>query len=550
MAAGGTGGSANGAAGTIFIKTPGTNGTLIVDNNNLVTTLYANIAAGDYTGLFDQIQLNLKGNLWLPITSTVTVSATNIILGDGTTGYLRVDGTLSLPVTYTQSGYGIVWSSMTTLAGVTSWTVGGTSGAVVTHEYNSTTEVHKTSFPTVTNLTVASNGQINVLGRGYVGGQGPGKPLCNFSGGSYGGGGGSESGCSGPAYGSYNAPVNIGSGGGDSSGGGAVILNVTNNLTLNGSISAQGTSSGNSGSGGSIFLTVSSLLGNGSLNASGGSNNRGGSGGRIAVIGSTASFTGTWLAAGGTGGSANGGPGTIFIQSPGKTGTLIVDNNNISSLQFANVPAGDYSSLATYFDLIQLNHMGGLWFAQPSTVTLTATDFLGDGTTGYLKVDGALNLPATYTMSGYGLMVSTLTSLSVTSLTVGGSSGAVITNPYNGSTEIYKTSFTVTNLTVASNGQINVLGRGYAANQGPGKPPCNFSGGGYGGGGGSESGCSGPAYGSYSAPVNIGSGGGDSSGGGAVILNVTNNLTLNGSISAQGDVQRKLRLRRQYLLNR
>ena len=81
---------------------------------------------------------------------------------------------------------------------------------------------------------------------------------------------GSESGCSGPAYGSYSAPINIGSGGGDASGGGAVILNVTNNLTLNGSISAQGTSSDNSGSGGSIFLTVSSLLGSGSLNASGG----------------------------------------------------------------------------------------------------------------------------------------------------------------------------------------------------------------------------------------------------------------------------------------
>ena len=101
----------------------------------------------------------------------------------------------------------------------------------------------------------------------------------------------------------------------------------------------QGTSSDNSSApAGSIFLNGKFIVGGGSgitqCQRRRRNTNRGGSGGRIAVIGSTASFTGTWLAAGGTGGFANGGPGTIFIQSPGKTGTLIVDNNNISSLQF------------------------------------------------------------------------------------------------------------------------------------------------------------------------------------------------------------------------
>src|SRR4029077_6059062 len=86
------------------------------------------------------------------------------------------------------------------------------------------------------------------------------------------------------------------------------------------------------GSGGSIYITATSLSGNGLLSAFGGNwspDGRVGGGGRIAVIASTSAWTGTWRAWGNA--ASNGGTsaaGTVFIQSPGKNGTLIVDNNN------------------------------------------------------------------------------------------------------------------------------------------------------------------------------------------------------------------------------
>ena len=172
---GGGSGATSGAAGTVFIKTPGTNGTLIVDNNNIATFgVYTILNSADYTGVFDQIQLNHAGSSQMVYPSTVIVTASNLF-GDGTTGYLRVDGRLDMPATYTMSGYGLILSSMTNLTTLTNLTVGGSSGAVITHEYNGSSEVHKASM-TLTNLTIASNGLIDVTGRGYSAGQGPGKP--------------------------------------------------------------------------------------------------------------------------------------------------------------------------------------------------------------------------------------------------------------------------------------------------------------------------------------------------------------------------------------
>src|SRR5258708_3979295 len=100
-------------------------------------------------------------------------------------------------------------------------------------------------------MTILTGGKIDVTGLGYASDNGPGIGTCGSFGASYGGEGGvPTAGCKGPTYGSYSAPTNIGSGGhvgggGTTSAGGAVILNITNTLTVNGSILTDGLTTAN-----------------------------------------------------------------------------------------------------------------------------------------------------------------------------------------------------------------------------------------------------------------------------------------------------------------
>ncbi|MGH7274129.1 MAG: hypothetical protein ACREIQ_06725, partial [Nitrospiria bacterium] len=108
----------------------------------------------------------------------------------------------------------------------------------------------------------------------------------NGSGGGYGGEGGSSGGGvrGGRTYGSANAPVEPGSGGGSTtqgpggSGGGAIGLEVMGTLTMDGVISSNGQSGttaddfgAGGGSGGSISVTAGRIMGGGSFVAPGGS---------------------------------------------------------------------------------------------------------------------------------------------------------------------------------------------------------------------------------------------------------------------------------------
>src|SRR4029077_18896940 len=108
---------------------------------------------------------------------------------------------------------------------------------------------------------------------------------------------------------SYLAPTDIGSGGRGTrdSGGGAVILNVTSTVTIQGSILANGAVDVWGGSGGSIFITASGISGNGTLSAVGGASGQSAAagGGRIAVIASTSSWTGVTKAWGNPGSFSN-----------------------------------------------------------------------------------------------------------------------------------------------------------------------------------------------------------------------------------------------------
>ena len=236
------------------------------------------------------------------------------------------------------------------------------------------------------NVTVASNGTLSVNGQGFTSCAGPAAGSNNLyygaGGGAYGGMGGNSSGNGMGAtnlYGSVVAPMALGSGGGvdiysgysgsiGGSGGGALaLLAGSGTVTVNGTISANGSApspinrQGGGGSGGSIYIVCSQLTGGGLISADGGAGgNRadwesggGGGGGRIKLDYSASSFTGTVSVAGGSGGTGAsvgeaGYPGTFsfpdgsdvtvkrsFALAPGSYNipTLIVRSNAILSCQ-------------------------------------------------------------------------------------------------------------------------------------------------------------------------------------------------------------------------
>src|ERR1017187_9555119 len=210
------------------------------------------------------------------------------------------------------------------------------------------------------NATIQAGGGIIADGAGYVGSQGPGAGKSYSTsvgyvggGGGYGGYGaaggapGSYAAVGGGTYGSVIAPTDLGSGGGTYSayaiggaGGGAIRLNVTGLLLLDGRISANGNpglTDGGGGSGGSVWLTVGTLAGAGTISANGGAGNGfslggggGGSGGRVAIQYAVNLFFGATSACGG-GGAAWGGAGTVYSKANNQSwGLVLVDNGGQS----------------------------------------------------------------------------------------------------------------------------------------------------------------------------------------------------------------------------
>ncbi|MFB6115951.1 MAG: hypothetical protein ABEK10_00420, partial [Candidatus Nanosalina sp.] len=173
---------------------------------------------------------------------------------------------------------------------------------------------------TTTNFTLDSSSRIDTDARGYA--NGPGQGLSNGfgGGGGFGGrGGGRYIGEGGSMYGSKLYPTQMGSGSYDGQrGGGAVYIDASNDLVVNGDITANGQSGTAGGSGGSILLKAGDFSGMGLLQADGGDGNSraGGAGGRIAVHApSYAAWTGTVYTRGGTGNGYKGGPGTTYPEN-------------------------------------------------------------------------------------------------------------------------------------------------------------------------------------------------------------------------------------------
>jgi hypothetical protein len=260
------------------------------------------------------------------------------------------------------------------------------SGGTITHSPGTSVVVGTVNIDVQTgDLIVNAGGSIDVTGKGYYRNNGPG--MGSYEAGSgYGGyGGTSPAGLTGgPAYGSIDNPVHLGSGGYNSSrggdGGGLIKLVIANDLIVNGSIYANGTaggtsslSAGSGASGGSINITVSNLWsGSGEIASKGGSGGTylhaaaGGGGGRISITGYISkTFSGNLSAIGGDGpanynGSSiptDGGAGTLFLQPNGESPDIIIDNSGNVDLDSGGITPISYTSVVDVVEMVNYSYV-------------------------------------------------------------------------------------------------------------------------------------------------------------------------------------------------
>lgn len=348
-------------------------------------------------------------------------------------------------------------------------------------------------------MTIDSTSAIDVRGRGYPGGTGPGAGTTNGSSNS-GAGHGGPGGLvpyplarGGGTYGSVMTPTTLGSGGGSPSagysagatGGGATHLQVGGMLTLDGLLAADAAASAaGGGSGGSVWIVATRLTGKGSISACGGSAGSttcaSGGGGRIALDCSLNTFTGVVSAwGGGSQFDSNpqpGAAGTILRKSSGAKPKLTIDNGGRIHAARSTLPLRWYfSGDVELLRAAKLGHEPGF----PDGLQFSISD----------------------------------------------------------------------NLTIDDTSSIDLTGAGYPADSGPGKGLSDGSnpagGGGHAGLGGKGSGVGGltggQTYGDAAAPEFLGSGGGfygslrtGYAGGGRAHVQVGGVLTNNGSIKADG----------------
>lgn len=437
-----------------------------------------------------------------PTTTTDVVidgnSGTNPILSSSTSiATLSIGQTTPSTLTYSN------WNtSLIVLFGDTHIYGNGT----ITHADNSTGSEHRVNLQVLGNLIIDSGGIVTADKLGFDEGQGPGRGTDGglAAGGGYGGRGGNVGANSGGLpYGSVTAPIDLGSGGGidavgtSGSGGGAIKLDVSGAITNNGTISANGENrigDAAGGSGGSVHLLCTDLAGSGSITATGGNghptNRGGGGGGRIAI-----DCVGTYSYS-----------GTISLSQGGGYPNL---DNHLAA------PGTLYMS--------NWNHM-------PSLISYGLA--LPVATYNFSGLDLVVSNGATFMLYGSTeCTVRSLTLLNNSTMRCGGD-----TNLGNGVT------VTAGNITVDSGCRIVADGFGFIEGQGPGKGAAGSlaAGGGYGGAGGAASGPGGTNYGSVTAPMDLGSGGGidsvgtSGSGGAAIRLNVSGTITIDGLISANG----------------
>jgi len=357
----------NGGAGTIFMKSTSQNyGDLIIDNNNFdgVTGL----VDGEYH--FDSIIIKGKSKLELSSEDNVgvgiikvsngclensgVINVDEVVLGDG--GEMYHEGGEFIP-NYIEIKEGGVFylDDRVEVSNIDIRT-----GGKLTHSAGDR------DFDLVVrdSLVIEEGGSIDVSGKGYGGGEGPGAGGYGLDGGGagYGGKGGDScrGGVGGEVYGSIIEPCDLGSSGGSDGqreggmGGGIVTLDILGTLTIDGSITANGMNGAlgsyswdrntGGGSGGSIYITVGTITGSGVITAHGGNgpsyscySGGGGGGGRIAIYYEEKDiFLGIITVMGGSG-YQYGQEGTIYLKRNEDEGEVVSvdlpDGGNVTKLQ-------------------------------------------------------------------------------------------------------------------------------------------------------------------------------------------------------------------------
>ena len=389
--------------------------------------------------------------------------------------------------------------------------------------------------------------------------------------------------------GGYNSPASDGG-----AGGGAVRIDVSGHAVVNGTISADGvkgtgaSSVFSGGSGGSIYLTCNTFAGTGGvMRANGGGDAaqaymRTGGGGRIAVVASdtvaqnalptpSVSFSAGREETGSSSPSYRGDIGTVYLLyerwlpatlTPAYNGRFggfsswTRDSLTISNGWIGTLEEGWQMTVTN--DLRVLGNDGRLDVSN-ATVTVGGSVFLdagslylyGGGTSGSsLSCGTALTLTngaLFQVQAGVTNDVATNSGaqVSVPVRMVVGASCSVI--PYSHPTNGGSVLFSVGDLLVAAGGEIDADEAGFSGAMtpnspgfGPGRGRAAYCGAGYGGiGAGSGGAGNGLTYGNSNAPVHPGSGGGSyldhgGRGGGLVRVEATGTITVNGTISADG----------------
>ena len=185
--------------------------------------------------------------------------------------------------------------------------------------------------------TLTVLGSIDVTGLGYSTRETyPGETPSNDAntGGSHIGKGG-EWGSIGTTYGSIYRPQEMGAGGNDVRGGGAVKIEAAT-IVVNGSIRANGAErSGGAGAGGSVWIRGTKITGTGTIEANGGRNTQccnygGGGGGAVSVEYTDPASVVPVMSAKAISSRNNGGAGSVYVKGATATyGNLVVDADNI-----------------------------------------------------------------------------------------------------------------------------------------------------------------------------------------------------------------------------
>ncbi len=487
------------------------------------------------------------------------------------------------------------WTTCLTASNVTILT----NGTMTLPPAFTTNQMSNRVWVVCTNFMLNAGGRILADERGYFCAMGPGSGGSGSgysSGGGYGGQGGMglSKYAVGPAYGSTSEPIAPGSGGGVSvgsvygHGGGAVRIEASGEVTVNGTVSANGRNGGvagqaggGGGSGGAIFITCASFGGNtnGLLQANGGKGSTdagyiqyaygAGGGGRIAVV--YQSLAGT--------------PGVRFSANCGAIAPYPVDINSPTEKTAAQMGTLYFSDSALLDNVLTAwsgtaSGMNGYFVFQSTNMWVPGSLLsLNNSTWGILE-GFTLQIPNDLTVVTGGLVVAThanlmcdgnLTMSEGARLVVyGGETNAIYTNsygarvtiantltvgsncwiyPYSHSTNGGSVLLRVGALAIRNGGGIDADGRGYARGTGPGRGTNatvryqGSGGAGYGGKGGSGSTTiGGGIYGVTNAPLVPGSGGGGVTdgnnrgghGGGVVWVVAEGSMTIDGTLTANG----------------